>query len=97
MTVHLTIALPAEFTEGEATSTIRAALRQAAQLELEGPTAIVVPVGLEPLDVARLERALRTIHGGVVPLPNRPSTAQYAEMIARWYVDPDQPDVEGQL
>jgi hypothetical protein len=32
----------------------------------------------------RLEQALRTIHGDVVPLPNRPSAAEYAAMIVKW-------------
>lgn len=31
-----------------------------------------------------LEIALRTIHGSAVPLPNRPSPREYAEMIVRW-------------
>lgn len=41
----------------------------------------------EPLDVERLAKALRAIHGGIVPLPNRCSPHEYAEMIARWYAE----------
>ncbi len=31
-----------------------------------------------------LIRSLETIHGNIVPLPNRPSVADYADMILRW-------------
>lgn len=42
-----------------------------------------VPVAA--LDKASLVWALRAIHGDVVPLPNRSTVEEYAEMIVRWY------------
>jgi hypothetical protein len=37
------------------------------------------------LDEWAMTRALRAIHGDVVPLPNRCSPAEYAKVIKPWY------------
>jgi hypothetical protein len=41
------------------------------------------------LDVDRLTATLRLIHGDTVPLPNRATPRDYAEVIARWYGSKD--------
>lgn len=33
----------------------------------------------------RLADALRTIHGNIVPLPNRPTVEEYADIILQWW------------
>ena len=43
------------------------------------------------INVDRLARALRAIHGDVIPLPDPKPAAEWAAIIADWYEDEGEP------